>query len=242
MLSLVLNPKHVCSAPLTLLDWRLGARTVDTSDQCLVHPPPLAAAALNFPRLVIMSGICGSAQPVGALGQPPRGHLLLPTSFLQNPLHITMDARGACHRHLQLRWWPLPPSTSPTSVVAAVRPTDSTPRGPAIDVSNSRGGRSHHRCLQLQWWPLPDLPSAPPRGPAINVSNSGCGRCRTYRQHPPEGSPSTSPPLVVAVAGPDASNPRGACHRRLQLWWWPLPDPPTAPPRGARCNTHFLQG
>jgi hypothetical protein len=36
-LSLVLNPKHVCSAPLTLLDLLLGAQIVDTSDQRLVH-------------------------------------------------------------------------------------------------------------------------------------------------------------------------------------------------------------
>jgi hypothetical protein len=157
MLSLVLNPKHVCSAPLTLLDWRLGARRVDTSDQHLVHLPSCCCTELpkacNYewdPCLDASSGSSGLALP---------GVILLPTSFLQNSLHITMDARGpaidifnfgggryrtcrqhlpgACHRRLQLRWWPLldlppatprgPPSTSLTSVVAAAGPTASTP-------------------------------------------------------------------------------------------------------------------
>jgi hypothetical protein len=39
LLSLILNPKRVRSAPLTLSDWQLGARTMDTSDQRLVHLP-----------------------------------------------------------------------------------------------------------------------------------------------------------------------------------------------------------
>jgi hypothetical protein len=129
----------------------------------------------------MMSGICASAQVAGALGQPPSGVILLPTTFLQNSLHIAMDARG-----------------------------------PAIDVFNYGGGRyrtcrqhplgAHCRCLQLWWWPLPDLPLAPPRGPpltsstlvvaaagpaastqrapAVDVFNFSGGRCRTYRQHP----------------------------------------------------------
>jgi hypothetical protein len=33
----------------------------------------------------------------------------------------------------------------------------------------------------------------------------------------------------VATAGPTASNPQGSRDRRLQLWWWPLLDLPTAP-------------
>jgi hypothetical protein len=70
------------------------------------------------------------------------------------------------------------------------------------------------------------------RGPAIDVSNSDGGRCRTCRQQPPEGPPSTSPTPMVATAGPAASTPQGARHQRLQLWWWPLPDLPPAPPRG----------
>jgi hypothetical protein len=64
------------------------------------------------------------------------------------------------------------PSTSSTSVVAAVGPAASTPQG------------VRHRRLQLRWWPLSDLPSAPPRGSAIDVFNFDGGRCRTCRQHP----------------------------------------------------------
>jgi hypothetical protein len=79
---------------------------------------------------------------------------------------------------------------------------------------------------------LPDLPPATPRGPAINVSNFGGGRCRTCRQQPPGGRPSTSPTPVVAATGPTDSTPQGAHHRRLQLQWWSLPKIPTAPPGG----------
>jgi hypothetical protein len=48
-----------------------------------------------------------------------------------------------------------------------------------------------------------------PQGPAIDVANSGGGRCRTYRQHPTGGPPSTSPTLMVAAAGPAGSTPQG---------------------------------
>jgi hypothetical protein len=40
--------------------------------------------------------------------------------------------------------------------------------------------------------------------------------------------------LVVAATGPTGSTPQGARHPCLQLWWWPLPDLPTAPRRGPR--------
>jgi hypothetical protein len=48
-------------------------------------------------------------------------------------------------------------------------------------------------------------------GSAIDVSfNFSGGHCRTHRHYP-----------------------QGPHHRRpLQLWWWPLPDPSAAPPRG----------
>jgi hypothetical protein len=52
---------------------------------------------------------------------------------------------------------------SPTPVVAAAGPADSTIQG------------AHHRRLQLRWWPLPDLPAATPRGAAIDVANSAGG-------------------------------------------------------------------
>jgi hypothetical protein len=115
--------------------------------------------------------------------------------------------QGAHHRRLQLRWWPLPdlppsphegpPSTSPTSVVAATGPAASAPQGgpsstsstsvvAAIGPTASTPQWVRHRHLQLQWWPLPDLPPAPPEGP-----------------------PSTSPTSVVAAAGPAASTRHG---------------------------------
>jgi hypothetical protein len=191
-----------------------------------------------------MSGICGSAQAAGALGRPPPlgGHFTTNIFFAELtsyhhrrfqlrwwPLpNLPLAPLGARHRRLQLRWWPLPdlppatprgpaidvsnsdgghcrtcrqqppggpPSTSPTSVVAAAGPAASTPQG------------AHHRCLQLRWWPLSDLPPATPRGAAIDVSNSGGGRCRTCRQQPPGGPPSTSPTPVVAAAEPSDCTP-----------------------------------
>jgi hypothetical protein len=93
--------------------------------------------------------------------------------------------------------------TSPTTVVAAAGPTASNPQG------------AHHRRLQLQWWLLPDLPPATARGPAIDVSKFSGGHCRTYRQHPPGGLPSTSSTSVVAIAGPTANTPHGARRRRF---------------------------
>jgi hypothetical protein len=109
-----------------------------------------------------------------------------------------------CRTHFILPWTPEgPPSMSSTSVVAGAGPTASTPQG------------ARHQRLQLRWWPLSNLPTAPPRGPTINVSNSAGGRCQTCRQHPLGGPPSTSPILVVAAAGPAASTPQGAHHRRF---------------------------
>jgi hypothetical protein len=130
-----------------------------------------------------------------------------------------------CKTHFILPWMQRGlPSMSVAPVVAAARPAGSTPRGPAIDVTNSGGGRcwtcrehpqgGRHRRLQLWWWPLPDLPAAPPKGPAINVAKSDGGRCRTYQHHPPGGPPSTSPASMVAAAGPIGSIPGGARHRR----------------------------
>jgi hypothetical protein len=136
MLSLVLNPKHVCSAPLTLSGWWLGARTVDTSDQRLVHLPGYYCTELpkayNDEWDLVSTLSSGSSRPT-----PPPGVILLPTSFLQNSLHIAMDARGpaidvsnsgggrcrTCRQHPP----GCPLSTSPTPVLAAVGPADSTP-------------------------------------------------------------------------------------------------------------------
>jgi hypothetical protein len=142
--------------------------------------------------------------------------------------------------------------TSPTSVVAAAKPTTSKPQG------------AHHRRLQLRRWPLPGLPTAPlgghpstsptpvvaaarptdstPRGPTIDVFNSSGGRCRTCRQQPPGGLPSMSPTPVVATAEPADSNPQWGHHRCLQLQWWPLPDLPTAPPMGPAIDVSNFGG
>jgi hypothetical protein len=109
-----------------------------------------------------------------------------------------------------------PPSTSSTSVVAAVGPSDSTPQGachrrhqlrwwPLSDLADSNPQGAHHRRLQHQWWPLPDL---------LNSVVAAAGPCL---QHPQGGPPSTSSTLVVTAAGPAASTPQGARHQRLQL-------------------------
>jgi hypothetical protein len=91
-----------------------------------------------------------------------------------------------------------PPSTSPTPVVAAVGPATSAPPGGPPSMS-----------------PTPVVAAAgpaasTPRGAAIDVSNSGGGHYRTYRQHPPGGLPSTSPTLGVAAARPADSSPQGS--------------------------------
>jgi hypothetical protein len=111
------------------------------------------------------------------------------------------------------------PSTSSTSVMAAVGPVGSTPKGSAIDVFNFGSGRCRryrqhplgacNRRLQLWWWPLPKIPPAPPGD-----------------------LPSTFSTSVLAAAGPAVSTPQGFRHRRLQHRWWPLLDLPAAPPRG----------
>jgi hypothetical protein len=92
LLSLVLNPKHVCSAPLTLSDWRLGARTVDTSDQRLVHLPGYCCAEL--PKLCNDEWDLVSTLGSRSSGPTPWGSFYYKHLFLQNSLHIAMDATG----------------------------------------------------------------------------------------------------------------------------------------------------
>jgi hypothetical protein len=250
----------VCSSPLTLSNWRLGARTVDTSDQHLVHLPGCC-------RIELLKAcndewdLCLGASS-GSSGLAPLGVILLPTSFLQNSLHIVMDARGlaidvsnfdgsrcrTCHRHPQGAHHRRLHFGGGRCQTCRQHP----PRGPPSTST-------------LQWWPLPDLPPAPPKGPAIDiytsvmptvgpaasnprgaaidVSNFGGGRCWTCRQHLPGGLPSTSPTSVVAAAEPADSTPQGGRHRCLQLWWWPLPDLPPAPPRGPTIDvSNFVGG
>jgi hypothetical protein len=124
------------------------------SDQHLAHLP--TTAALNYPRPIIMSGACGSSQIPGALGQHPSRSLVTANIiFLQKALHTAIQVQGARHRcHVFLNFGgrccrtsassPRGPTinvtSSSTTVVAAVRNTDSTPRGPAIDVFFKFGG------------------------------------------------------------------------------------------------------
>jgi hypothetical protein len=90
------------------------------------------------------------------------------------------------------------------------------------------------------------------RDPTIDAFfNFDGDRYWTRRLHLSGGPPSTSSStLVVAATGHAGSAPQQAHHRcLLQIRWWPLLDPPTAPPRGptidlffnidgGRCQTH----
>jgi hypothetical protein len=149
LLSLVLNPKHVCSAPLTLSDSRLGARMVDISDQRFVHSP--AATALNCPEACNDEWDLCLGTSSGSSGAAPLGGHFTTNNFFAEFTSYRHGRTGARHRRLQLRWWPLPDlppapprgplSMSSTLVVAAARPSASTPQGPTVDVFNFGGGR-----------------------------------------------------------------------------------------------------
>jgi hypothetical protein len=100
---------------------------------------------------------------------------------------------------------------SPILVVAAARPTGSTPLG------------GLHRLLATKWWLLPFLLVAPPGGPPLTVTSTSVvtavgptgstpyggrhqhlqrlsgDRCRSYRQHPLGGLPLTYCAKVVVV-------------------------------------------
>jgi hypothetical protein len=161
---------------------------------------------------------------------------------------------GAPPSTLSQTWWwtlPDPPAASPRGppstlssnlVVDAARLIGSAPQG-----------ARHRHHLQPWWWMLPDPLAVPPGGsPSTSSSKLGGGRCRTHRQHPPRGPPSTSySTWVVESAGLTDSAPyRGVHHRRrLQPRWWTLPDLPATPPRGpaidvisnlngGHCRTH----
>jgi hypothetical protein len=124
-------------------------------------------------------------------------------------------------------WWPLsdlpaappggPLSTSPTPMVATAGPASSTPRGPAIDVAISDGGR----CRAYRRHPPESPPSTSPipvvatAGPNGSTPQGARHRRRQLRWWPlsdlsaaPLGGPlSTSPTLMVAAARPVGSTP-----------------------------------
>jgi hypothetical protein len=155
-----MNPKHVCSTPLMLLNWWLGAQMVDTSDQRLIHLPGYCCTELpkacNYEWdlwLSLSSESSGLAPPgVTCYCQ----HLFCRTHFISpwTPSTLVVAAArnpdsnplGARHRCLQLRWWPLPDLPP------------APPRGPAIDVFNSGGGR----CQTCHQQPLGGPPSTSP--------------------------------------------------------------------------------
>jgi hypothetical protein len=149
-----------------------------------------------------------------------------------------------------------PPSTSSsTTVVAAIGNTNSTPRGPTINVFFSFGGgrcrkyqqhpqgAGHRRLLHLRWWLLPDFDQHPPGGPQSMSSTSVVVTVRNT-DSTPRGPPSTSSlASLVAAAKNIDSTPQGARHRRLvQLSWWPLPEIPIALPRGPAIDVFFNFG
>jgi hypothetical protein len=115
------------------------------------------------------------------------------------PLPDLPPAPQEAHRRcLQHQWWPLPdlppaplkglPLTSSTSVVAAVGPAASTPRGPAVDVFNISGGR----CRKSRQQPTGGPPSTSPVS-LVAAVGSADGTS-------PGGPPSTSPASVVATS------------------------------------------
>jgi hypothetical protein len=85
------------------------------------------------------------------------------------------------------------------------------------------------------------LSAAPLKRSAIDVFfNFGGGHCWTRWQHPTWGPPSmSSSTSVVATPGHAGSTLQRARHRRLQLWWWPLSNPPAAPRKGPAIDVFF---
>jgi hypothetical protein len=82
-----------------------------------------------------------------------------------------------------------PPSTSSTSMVAAVGPIASTPRGPAIDVFNFSGGR-YRTCHQYPQGAPPLTSSTSVVASTFLSVDGGCSR--TFTPAPPGG-----PPLIA---------------------------------------------
>jgi hypothetical protein len=178
----------MCSAPLMLSDWQLGSRPVDTSDQCLVHLPGYYCTELpkayndEWDLMSVLRSRRSGPTPRGLFyyqhlffaGVTSYGHGCkgarhqrlqlrwwplpdLPTAPQEAhhrrlqlqwwPLSdLPASPQGARHRRLQLRWWPLP------NLPAA------PPRGPAIDVTNSGGGR----CWTCRQHPQGGPPSTSP--------------------------------------------------------------------------------
>jgi hypothetical protein len=179
---LVLNPKHVCSATLTLSVSCWGPRQWAPLTNALFTSP--ASAALNYPRPVIMNGDRGSSQIPGALCQHPMGSFVTTNIFFTETTAYHDRGQG---QHLL---GGQPSMSSSTSVVAATGATAST----------SQGAR-HRRLLQLRWWLLLELPAAPPRRPSHRrLLQLRWWLLPELPAAPPRGPPSTSSSTLVVIA------------------------------------------
>jgi hypothetical protein len=89
------------------------------------------------------------------------------TSMVAAARHAGSTPQGACHRHFELRWWPLP------NMPGAPH------RGSAIDVSNFGGGR----CRPCRQHPPGGLPSTSSTSVVAAVGHTASN---------PRGPPSTS--------------------------------------------------
>jgi hypothetical protein len=160
-----------------------------------------------------MSGVCGSSQIPGAL---------LPTSFLQKPLHIAIEIRGR------------PSTSSPTLVVAAAGHSARSPQG-----------ARHQRLLHLWWCVLPDISPAPPRSPSSTSSSTvvvdaardtGSTAKGAYHRRLLQLWWQLLPEFLPAP-------PRGAIiDVFFQLWSWMLPNILPTPPREPAIYVFFNFG
>jgi hypothetical protein len=118
---------------------------------------------------------------------PPRGLAIDVFNFRGGRCRICRQhPQGVCHRHLQLRWWPLPDLAA------------STPRGLTIDVFNFGGGRCRICRQHLPGGPPstsptsePPAPTSPEGPPSMFLSVDG-GRARTSCSDTSRGPPLTA--------------------------------------------------
>jgi hypothetical protein len=92
----------------------------------------------------------------------PRGHLLLPTSFLQNSLHIAIEVRGRAIDVFYISG------------------------GRCLEYQQHPQGARHRRLLHLRWWLLPDYRQHPQRA-AIDIFFIFSGGCCRSTDSTPRG-------------------------------------------------------
>jgi hypothetical protein len=108
-------------------------------------------------------------------------------------------------------------------------------QGPAIDDIFSN---NNSKTMVAAAGPTDSIPYGPRhRCLAVKVVATAEPTGSTPRGGPPSTASLTS---VVATIGSTTSTLQGAHHRHLlQLWWWPLPNPPAACPRGPVINAFY---